>query len=172
MYETWGFVYTAGSYRAGNTLYIRFITNQLTLENSTFFHKLSFFLIRISERTSTLPQAILNLAAHKLNARFFFKRSDLNAGVDVRPKLQSFAMSCLLMSAVGLPLNVPSSYVRTGLLDESLELPCWGRSFGVADGPQQMLLMSNTISVILHHILQHLIHQHFAVLLHTITHTE
>jgi hypothetical protein len=103
---------------------------------------------------------------------FFFKRGDLNAGVDVRPKLQSFAMSCLLMSAVGLPLNVPSSYVRTGLLDESLELPCWGRSFGVADGPQQMLLMSNTICVILHHILQHLIHQHFAVLLHTITHTE
>jgi len=38
-----------------------------------------------------------------------------------------------------------------------------GGSIVIADGSQQMLLLLNTICVILHHILQHLTHQHFAV---------
>jgi len=46
-----------------------------------------------------------------------------------------------------------------------------GEVMGVAEGPQQMLLMLNTICVILHHILQHLIHQHFAVFGTHLSHT-
>lgn len=86
----------------------------------------------------------------------------------MRPKLQPFAALWLLISALGRHYTYLQAMSELAAL---VNRRVGGGSFGIADGSQQMLLLPNTKCVILHHILQQLIHQHFAVLLHTITHT-